>query len=72
MRQLATYRKQEVPKTGVVSGGETQEEITRNMDRMILWFKELFRGVGRARQGGPHPHLDGFYHQTNTTEAEEG
>ena len=49
VRQLATYRKEQVPKRGVISGGQTQNKIDTNMDGLLLQFPELFRGVGRAR-----------------------
>jgi hypothetical protein len=52
VRQLATFKKEQVPRTGVVSGGETQDEITNNMERLVGQFPELFRGVGTGQSQG--------------------
>jgi hypothetical protein len=58
VRQLATFKKEQVPRTGVVSGGETQDEITNNMERLVGQFPELFRGVGRAKVDPIHIFMD--------------
>ena len=58
VRQLANYRKEKVPRTGVVSGGETQEEINTNMDRLLGRLTELFKCVGRAKVDPIHIYMD--------------
>ena len=46
--QLSPMKKPPVG-TGVISGGETQEDIDRNMSKITDQYPELFKGVGRAK-----------------------
>ena len=47
--RLERVVKQPAVKTGVVSGGQTQEEINRVMEKITEKFPDLFKGLGRAR-----------------------
>ena len=38
----------------VVSGGETQEQIDQNINKMIDKFPELFEGIGKAKVSPVH------------------
>ena len=58
VRQLVSDKKKKVPDTGVVSGGQTQAEITSNMTMLVDKFTDLFTGVGRAKVDPIHIFMD--------------
>ena len=58
VRQLATYNKEQGAKTGIASGGHTQEQIMASMFETTARFPELFTGVGRAKVEPIHIYMD--------------
>ena len=58
VRQLSSVRKEKMPSTGEVSGGQTQDQITHKMERLVGQFSSLFEGVGRAKVDPIHIYMD--------------
>ena len=50
--------KEAVPVSGQVSGGQTQLEINRNMEKIIGKLPKLFQGLGRAKVDPIHIEVD--------------
>ena len=54
--RLSVLKKPELVQDGVVSGGETQEQIDRNLSKMLDEYPELFRGIGKVKTEPIHVH----------------
>ena len=54
VRKMKMEKKEEQVKEGVVSGGQTQAEIDREMEKLSEEFKDLFEGVGEAKMDPIH------------------
>ena len=50
--------KTDVPKEGIVSGGQTQEEIEKAMKDIVDRHQKLFQGLGRAKVDTVHIDID--------------
>ena len=49
MRQLEAEKKLPAPVEGEVSGGQTQEQVDRGVERIVGGYKSVFEGIGRAK-----------------------
>ena len=49
VRRLEIEKKRSKIKEGVVSGGQTQEEIDKDMEVLVDGYPELFQGIGKAK-----------------------
>ena len=48
----------EKPKTGIISGGQTQREIDGNLRQMLEAYEGVFQGIGVARVEPIHNEMD--------------
>ena len=48
-RRLETEKKNKPVKEGIVSGGQTQEEIDEEIEKLVKEFDDRFSGVGKAK-----------------------
>ena len=58
VRQLNMEVKKDVPNQGMVSGGQTQEEIDIQMEEITKKYKDVFKGLGRAKVEPIHIEID--------------
>ena len=58
VRQLYNMPRQEYPKSGVISGGQTQVEIDRVMEELIRPHQKVFQGIGAALVDPIHIEVD--------------
>ena len=49
VNRITPVVKEAIKETGTVSGGETQAQIDRQMEKMMTEYKELFEGIGKAK-----------------------
>ena len=57
MRQLYDMPRQ-VPGPGVISGGQTQEEIDLRVTKLVKPFQQVFQGTGAAKVEPVHIEVD--------------
>ena len=55
---LTDVKKSEVPTEGVISGGETQQEIDRKMTDLVAKYADVFKGLGLAKVEPIHIQVD--------------
>ena len=55
---LTDDKKVEAPIEGVISGGETQQEIDRKMTDLVAKYADVFKGLGLARVEPIHVQVD--------------
>ena len=58
IRQIGNVQKEPVVKGGIVSGGQTQEEIDACMEIIKEQFADIFEGIGEAKVPPIHVYID--------------
>ena len=57
VRRLSMFTKEKVTVEGVISGGQTQEQIDESIAELVKKFPKVFKGLGRAT-GVPDIHIE--------------
>ena len=57
IRRISPVKKERIPDKGIISGGQTQEEIDQDMEIVKSKYEDMFKGTGKAKVPPIHIHM---------------